>query len=411
MKDVKFELPDNLKEAADADALKAVGQAVVDAIAKANSESIEATITEKMKDLEAKGVSKETVKALEDALKTQGSAITELKEKGLPSAKNRWEDQVKAFLNGDSFKTAIKENRGASIEVKADPTTITATNFAGAQPFALSHEVEQGINVAPKEPNVIFALLNKGNTNSRDIYWVNRSEVNGNAAFIGEGALKPPVDWAYTRETSNAKKVAASTKVSTEMLHDFAYMESEIRDVLRDIILTQADNGLLNGTGTGDQLKGILTDASAYVGTDLDGTIASANVIDAVRAVVLQMRELNQQPNAVLLNPADKAAVDLLKNSTGNYISAEAMAVVRGLTFIETTEIAAGKVVVIDTSKFKVRTFEGIRIEFGWENDDFRKNLVTIICEMRLHSYHNSIDNSAIVYDDIATITAALNAA
>jgi HK97 family phage major capsid protein len=408
----KFELPESLKESKDADALLKVGQAIADMLGEADKETIDQRIDEKLKELRENGATKETVDALEKALKKQGSAITELKERGVPTGKGSdFSEQLKSFMTTGDFKSAMKSGKSTTFEFKADPTTITATNFASAQPWALSHEVEPGIGVAPKEANVIFPLLNKGTTNSRDIYWVNRGPVNGDANFIGEGALKPLVDWTYNNATSNAKKVAAATKVSTEMLDDFAYMQAEIREVLNDVVMTHTDAELLNGAGTGDDLKGILTDASAYVGTDLDGDVPFANLIDAIRAIVLQMRTLNQRPNVVILNPADKAAVDLLKNDNGNYISAEALAIIRSLTIVETTEIEAGKVVVLDTSKFKVRPYKGISITFGWENDDFRKNLVTVICEMRLHSYHNSIDDSAIVYDTISTITAALNKA
>ena len=84
------------------------------------------------------------------------------------------------------------------------------------------------------------------------------------------------------------------------------------------------------------------------------------------------------------------------------------MAVIRGLTIIETTRIEKGKFLLMDSSKWMVRPYEALRLEYGWENDDFRKNLVTVIAEMRLHSYHSEVDNGSIVYADFATVMASL---
>ena len=406
--EVKFEMPDSLKGHADADALAKVGQAIVDAIAKTGDGISQADLDKRLKEFSDAGATKTELGELEKAVKTQGSAITALKERGVMTGGATLRGQLKSAMSGEAFREAMKNRRTFEIEIKADPATITAANFENAQPYALRHEIEPGIGVAPKEQNVIYQLLSKGSTNSRDIYWVNRGPVNGSADFIGEGEVKPPVDWVYTSETSNAKKVAVSTKVSTEMLEDFDFMESEIRDILRELVEDHVDAELLNGSGTGNDLTGILTGASGYVGTELDGTIPAANTADAIRAGILQMRVLHQRPDIALMSPASKAALDLLKNENGNYISADALAAIRSVRTIETTAIDDGKLVLIDSTKFKVKTYKSIRIEFGWVNDDFQKNLVTVVCEMRLHSYHNSIDDSAILYDDIATITAAL---
>jgi hypothetical protein len=102
--------------------------------------------------------------------------------------------------------------------------------------------------------------------------------------------------------------------------------------------------------------------------------------------------------------------MDLTKSSTGNYIKIELEGILRSLRVIETTEIAAGDFLLMDTAKWVVKILEGLRLEFGWENDDFRKNLITIIAELRLHSYQNSIDAGAVIYDAFATVKDAIEA-
>lgn len=406
MKEVNFELPDALKAAPDADALKAVGQAVVDAIVKANSEAIDATITEKMKDLEAKGVSKEAIKELEDALKKQGSAITELKEKGLPTSAD-WRRELKAALSDKAIVEKIKSKGSHEFEIKADPAAITTTTLAGAPHNVLTTQIA-GVAAPPREVISLLSLLSKGSTNSRDIRWINRSNPNGGAAATAEGALKPQVDFTLTEEVSSAKKIAAYMKISEEALDDEAYMQTLINDVLQEVSEKATNDELLNGTGTGEHLKGILVDAPTYAGTSLDGTVVNAGVADAIYALALQVRLAFANPDIVLINPADLAAIDLEKNTNGTRQGAEARAILASLRFIPTVLMEAGTVAVLDSSKFKVHPYKGYTVRWGWVNDDFQRNMLSVVAELRLHSYHNSIDNAAIASDTITNVTGAL---
>ena len=216
------------------------------------------------------------------------------------------------------------------------------------------------------------------------------------------------MDWSYVPETSTAKKVAVSAKISYEMRDDFDYMQSEIDNMLRTSLVQERTKQLLTGDGTGVNLKGIFTAAATYTATALDGTVEMANKADAIRAAILQMRNLNFYPDVVMLNPSDRASIDLTKDSTGHYISDELFRLIRGVEIVESTYVKAGDFLVADTSKWNVRPYKGIRVEFGWVDDDFQKNLFTVICEERLHSYFASVDQGAFVKGAFATIIAAL---
>jgi HK97 family phage major capsid protein len=363
--------------------------------------------TELKKFAEEYGLDKEKFKKLEDSIKEQGIAIKAIQENGTKSDRKTFDKKLKDLLSSDDFKTSMKAGRVQAIETKA-ATVITTTNAANA-PHALSYEVVSGIQESPQEENVIFPTLLKGSTSSRTIIWVNRVDGDGGAAFIAEGILKPLKDWSFKEESSTAKKIAVSTKVSMEMLNDFEYMRSEIGILLRRDLFKVLDEKLLGGAG-GNEPTGITTVSGGYVGTTLDGTIIIPNNADAIRASMLQMRLLNYKPNVVFMNPSDTAALDLVKTSDGHYIKVETNAIMQRIRVIETTEVAADHFLLMDTAKWIVRVLEDLRLEFGWENDDFRKNLVTIIAEMRLHSYQNSIDAGAEIYEQFSVVKTALAA-
>jgi HK97 family phage major capsid protein len=366
-------------------------------------------LKDKIKELEEKlgaAATPDSVEAVGEEMKKLKTAMAEMrlpaggtKSKGLGA-------QIKDFLSTEDFKKGIENKQGQKLSLKA-AEVITRANATNA-PDLLSTEIVEGIQAKPVEENVVLAALDKGATSSATIKWVNRVDGEGGAAFIAEGELKPLKDWEYQEETSSAKKIAVSAKVSTEMLNDFSYMESEIRELLSEDLMKVVEQKLINGDGGAKEPKGIANGASAYVGTGLDGTVTTPTNADAIRAAMLQMRLLNFKPDVVFMNPTDVAALDLIKTADGHYIKVEIDAIMQNIRVIETTSIAAGNFILMDTVKWKVRVLENLVITFGWENDDFTHNLVTILAEMRLHSYQYGVDAGAVIADTFTNVKGAL---
>ena len=375
--------------------------------AMASVKSEEEVIASVKSEMAKAGITGDKLESIEKALKEQGVALSLIKG-GAPQKQETLEMQIKAFVEDKDNIEAAKKHQTVSRELHLKDAALMTTANAKPAIDVLNVEVDRTIHAAPEEVNAIYPRLVKGSTASPNITWVNRVDPEGGAAFIEEGALKPLKDWNYETETSVAKKVAVSCKVSTEMLSDAPFMRAEIDRLLRAELMAKVDEKLLTGTGGSGEIKGITVGAAGYTTSDLDDKIDNPNYADAIRAAVLQLRMLNFTPNILFINPVDKAMIDLTKDTTGRYISAELLAVIRGLTIIETTRIEKGKFLLMDSSKWMVRPYEALRLEYGWENDDFRKNLVTVIAEMRLHSYHSEVDNGSIVYADFATVMASL---
>jgi HK97 family phage major capsid protein len=238
-------------------------------------------------------------KKLEDALKAQGLEIKALKETGNVATKSL-ADVLKEHLTEENINK-LKSNNIEHIGIEAKAAATITTANAALAPHALTYEVVPGIQEAPFEQPVILTSLNKGKTNSRTIFWINRINEDGGSAFIAEGALKPLKDWDYKEENSVAKKVAVLTKVSSETLNDFEYMLSEIRMLLTRDLYRVVDEKLLNGSAAADP-AGIIPGAGGYIGTGVDGAVTLPNDADAIRAAMLQMRMINYKPDVVFTN-------------------------------------------------------------------------------------------------------------
>lgn len=373
------------------------------------------------------GISKEEMAAGIDALKKdiEKKLDNALSKEDLAKAMEDFSLEISKDL--EKFKTTTKVGNGAMITKelfdkavedfgKSGKATMTINKEAAAfttanvtsGTHALSYEVVPGISAAPREPNAVLPELLKGMTSSRTIYWINRKNEDGGSAFIGEGVLKPLKDWEYGEESSLAKKVAVRAKVSREMLKDFAGFQTDMTNLLNVDLMEEIEDVLLTGTLSTTVPAGVLTVAGGYVTTALDDQVSLPNLADAIRATILQMRLLKYKPNVVFINPTEGALLDMLKDASGNYIRVQVAGILRTVRVIETLSIPAGNFLVMDVSKWVVKMLEGVTLEFGLDGDDFSKNMISVICEARLHSYYNSIDAGAFVYEDFATVLAAI---
>jgi hypothetical protein len=133
---------------------------------------------------------------------------------------------------------------------------------------------------------------------------------------------------------------------------------------------------------------------------------------DCCRAVVAQIRKAFIDGQIVIfMNPIDTANMDMEKAvSQGTYMGLNVRQV-PGAIIVEDYNIAAGYIQAVVVDCLKTVMYKDFMLKFGWENDDFTKNLVTAIAEMRLHSYHSENDAAAFVYDDLADIKSQIAAA
>lgn len=311
----------------------------------------------------------------------------------------------------EAFKKGEVKMFDFELDFKAADTMTVATNTSSSA-FVPTPEMVPGLVELARNRPFIEAYANTSGTSSPRIVWAEKTNPQGNAGFIAEGTVKPLIDFDIETNESYAKKVADKIKVSTEMLEDIDFIAAEIENELRYQVDIKVDTELLSGAGNGTSgattLKGLTQYAGGYVLTTI--ATPTPNNFDAIRAAIAQIISLNFNPTHVFINPIDGANMDLVKDENGRPLSMEyrANGSIYRLTPIETNQMALGQVLVGDMSKFIVRNYKPFNIQYGWVNDDFEKNLVTIIGERRLHDYVADNNTGAFVYDDFATIKAAI---
>ena len=304
------------------------------------------------------------------------------------------DSELKSMFSEKSFSDQIellKKSSGnnVNLDVKA-ATSITLGSYAGT---ALTTEIDRSI-VGPQTNMPFFRdIVNVAPIRGNKVTWINKSAVSNGAGMTAEGAAKTQISWTYSEESADVKKITAYVKVSKEALDDLDFLRSEINTDLRQEIELKLDEQIAEGSGVGQNLKGILTYAPTFAvaGTSLAAAVDGANRLDVLRSAVALIRKAKFRANYIAINPVDAALMDMEKGNDNHYILPPFVTAdgtrVAGTTVIESFSIDEGSFLVGDFTKSNLRIREEININLGYENDDFTKNMVTILAEMRAVHY------------------------
>jgi HK97 family phage major capsid protein len=371
------------------------------AIADRLKKSFEGTISEvkemalkAQREVETHGnTTKETAGKADEALlklKELQDQITELGQKadrrgepeGPPPSPGR------QLVESDSMKQLLESDnkRGrASVELKATITSAT-TDAAGSVGQALQATRLPGIQALPQRRMTVRNLLSQGNMDGNSLEFVQETGFTNNAAMVAEGGLKPGSDIQLELKTTSAKVIAHWMKASRQVLDDVAQLRSIIDQRLLFGLDLREEAQLLYGDGVGQNLFGIVPQATPYVAPF---ALADATAIDIIRLAILQSVLAEYPASGIVMHPTDWARIELTKDDMGRYIIGNPQGTITptlwGLPVVATPAMVVDKFL---TGGFQMgaQIFDrwAQRVEVATENeDDFIRNLVTVLAEQR----------------------------
>ncbi len=327
-------------------------------------------------------------------------------------SRNLGEAIANAYEKSIESIKGLKSGQTIDLDVKAAGTMTIDNNYTGGT-VGLS-SLEGGLTRVQRRRSFLRQLVNAAGTSSRYVVWIEQANPDpGVAGMTAEGAEKNQTDFDLIERSAEVKKISAFIKVSKEMLADIAFMRGEINNELMELVELKLDEQILLGDGTGSNLTGIDLNATPWAAGSFAGTIPAANYTDVLRVAISQIAQANFEATHILLNPADAAALELTKDQTGAYTYPINMVygspkTIYGVPVIENNLITPGEFYVGDMSKDHLRLREEMNIQVGYVNDDFTKNLITILCEARAVNFVKVNHYGAFVKGDFATAQAAL---
>lgn len=370
-----------------------------------------------LEDLRSKATDEQNAKLqksydeLNEVIVKQGEELKKIKlsKDNGEKAKSVADHMVEAFkANIDKIKQ-LKGQGMIELELKLAETMTTSNYTTGT--VGLS-DLEPGFTRIQRRSPFLRQLVNSGTTNSKYVVWVEQANADpGAAGMTGEGSDKTQTDFDIVENSLQTRKITAYVKVSKEMLDDISFVEAEIRGELIELVQLKLDEQILSGDNTGNNLKGIMEYATAYAAGSFAATIDNANNFDVIRTAIAQIEAANFMPNYIVVNPLDVATMELTKATDGHYVLPPFVSAtgttIKGLPVISNNGVTAGDFLVGDFTKSNLRIREDVTLAVGYENDDFTKNLVTILAEARAVHFIKSNQTGAFV---TGTFTAAKTA-
>lgn len=281
------------------------------------------------------------------------------------------------------FAKIQTSGKRASVPVNSKDIRAALTSF-GTIPSSPTTTV-----VGKAQPRLnIRDLIAGGNTGSNAIFYIRETGFTNNAANVAENAAKPYSEITFEEKTQAVKTIAHLLKASKQILDDLPQLASFINGRLMTGLKQAEEAQLLFGSGTGQNLAGIYTLATAY---SAPITISSPNKVDVLRLAMLQAELADLPATGHVLHRKDWAAIELTKDSNGRYLFSDPMRM--GVPMMWGLPVAETNATTMD-GKFLTGSFaqaaqifdrEDANIVVSTENaDDFEKNMISIRCEERL---------------------------
>jgi HK97 family phage major capsid protein len=322
--------------------------------------------------------------------------VQKLEEKGVKLRNQN--PEKKSFIDfvkgNDKYQALAQKSQSfAEMEVtKSDMASMAETKVTSAGLVAPQYDtVIQG---APRQNLLIRDLIPTTPVTGQSFTYFRELLHTLGAGMVAEGAAKPTSNVTFEQVTDIIKKIAVWMPVTDEALDDVPQLYSYIQELLRYDLELKREGQLLKGDGIGNNLNGIMTQATAF---DTDLTKATDTAIDTVRRAIYQARKQSKLPaDAVVMSDLDWMNIELQKDGENRYLFAN----LQGLS----TPILWGRPVVASDSmdegdgattggEFLTGSFQqGARIydrmaftiKVGMINDDFIKNQRAILVEERL---------------------------
>ena len=359
---------------------------------------------EKM-EVDVQNVAIEIKKASEKSVNNSGISLKELIFKQLMEGK----DKLASFKNSDNKEI------GHAITLK-DAVVSGRSDISGD---TMAHRVAGVGQIQRRQPFLrsLFASGAVSANNHGVIRYTDQNSITSGAKTIAEKAAFPNTSAiTWIERNLPVEKIGDSIKISREMMDDVDYVMSEIQNFLIRNIDLAIDTQLLSGDGNTPNLIGLATKATAFTAdASFTNSVQDASYFDLIAVVAAQiMYGTSYMPNGILMNPYDVVKMKLKKNATDDYVipsfivpTANGNLAVDGMRVIANSGVAVNTMYVGDFSRGTVYSSDSMLLEFGYENDDFSKDLVTLKGRERLALLIRNVDAGAFNY--VASISNSIN--
>jgi HK97 family phage major capsid protein len=277
-----------------------------------------------------------------------------------------WGEQ---FIRSEQFKdyrgrgsSGIVEINAGQIESRALPTGLSDLTAAGLTLGKTTVDLQP-----PTPPTPLLDSISKVPVSSNSIEYVSWSKIAGGADVVAEKALKPSAEFGPSVTSDTLDTIAVYTQLTRQLIEDMPSVRSYIDgELVRDVVMKEEQQ------------------AAAALAAAVLPTAEGEDLLAAIRVGIAEVQGAGYSPNAVLMNPADWAALDVAVMSS-TLVGPMVRQSFWGVTPIPSSAQPAGTAIVGD---FKTAITQWYRSAVGLyitdsHADTFLKNVFTLLAERR----------------------------
>jgi HK97 family phage major capsid protein len=248
-----------------------------------------------------------------------------------------------------------------------------------------------GITPEARQQLTVRDLLTARPTTLPVVDFIKVSTPMGIASPVPEASTMPENAVQFTSSSEKVRNIATWIPATRQILDDLEELNGYIMSSLPYFVNLEEELQLLSGDATGENLHGLIPQASAF-NTGILSANKGWNKIDIVGRAMQQITVAKELvPTFLVCHPNDWFDMRLQKDQFGNYILGSPQSMVQpnifGLSVVATTSIASGTFLVGSGSPVasEIRDRMSMQVELSTSHSDFfTKGLLAIRAEKRL---------------------------
>lgn len=334
---------------------------------------------------------KAALEGLEVKQRELADEILQLKQRGTihkedqPAIKS-WGQQ---FIESDAYK----DRQGILLKgMKAGNFGFEIKNTLTGADATVAPDRRPGIVPGAFQPLTMESLFPSVPTSSNAIEFTKEASFTNSAAEAAEGAAKAESALTWSLVSMPVSTIAHWIKISRQLAADNTALAAYVDVRMRYGVNRKVETQLVSGDGTAPNISGILDTgnftAHGYANAALGSSLKKLVLI---RKIIGDLQAAGYAPDAILLNPADWATIeiDLFTTAAGQVlysIAAGGTPVLFGLRVVTSVGMTADTVAVgAFGMAATLYNREGVVVELSdSDSDNFTKNLITLRAERRL---------------------------
>jgi HK97 family phage major capsid protein len=289
------------------------------------------------------------------------------------------------------FKDMVAGNRTRTgrISVPSFHQKTTISNAAGQNQPLVPPFIRPGITAPAQIRLTVRDLLPQLPVTSNMVEWCKESSFVSNAGMQTETVAKGESELNFTLSYSPVQTLAHWIPASRQVMDDSAALAGYINARLTYLLKLKEEQELLTGSGTGVELSGLITNATAFDTSYT--TVATDTFIDVIGHGIQQVEDLSGfSADAVIMNNRDWHTVTQIKSTITDYIYSNPHDAQQprlwGVPVVSTKSMPRGQFLA---GAFQLAAAiwdrNSTTIEISREHSDFfTRNLIAVLVEERL---------------------------